>query len=130
MRSASRSSLTTRLHSRLRNAQQGRDMQNRQPSDSVTKRKRGIGMKWITRENVKVDRVACPWLIKNFIDPGAEFVFLPSDTNWAAVKDGIVYDVANCELGHHAEEVSFDAILNKYELSSPGLRLLAQIVRA
>jgi hypothetical protein len=87
-------------------------------------------MKWITREHVKVDRVACPWLIKNFIDTDAEFVFLPSDTNWAGVNDGIVYDVPNCELGHHGEDVSFDAILKKYGSSQPSLALLAQIVRA
>ncbi len=60
-------------------------------------------MKWITREKVKVDRVACPWLIKKFIDPQAQFVFLPSDTDWSKIKDGVVYDVPNCELGHHGE---------------------------
>src|SRR5262245_56533922 len=58
-------------------------------------------MKWITREKIKVDRVACPWLIKKFIDQDAEFVFLPRDTEWAKIEDGIVFDVANCELGHH-----------------------------
>ena len=57
-------------------------------------------MKWITREHVKVDRVACPWLIKKFIDPEAEFVFLPRDTDWSRV-DGIVYDTPGVELGHH-----------------------------
>jgi hypothetical protein len=87
-------------------------------------------MKWITREKIKVDRVACPWLIKKFIDPAAEFVFLPADTNWASLKDGIVYDVPGCELGHHGEDVSFDAILKKYGLADPALALLAQIVRA
>ncbi len=87
-------------------------------------------MKWITREKVKVDRVACPWLIQRFIDPDAEFVFLPKDTNWTAVSDGTVYDVPDCELGHHGEEVSFDAILRKYGLADPALALLAQIVRA
>jgi hypothetical protein len=87
-------------------------------------------MKWITREKIKVDRVACPWLIKKFIDPAAEFAFLPADTNWAAVKDGIVYDVPGCELGHHGEDVSFDAFLKKYGLADPALALLAQIVRA
>ena len=87
-------------------------------------------MKWITRERVKVDRVACPWLIKKFIDPAAEFVFLPADTDWASLKDGIVYDVPGCELGHHGEDVSFDAILKKYGLADPALALLAQIVRA
>jgi hypothetical protein len=87
-------------------------------------------MKWITRERIKVDRVACPWLIRNFIDPDAEFVFLPHHTDWHAITGGIVYDVPDCELGHHGEDVSFDSILNRYKLSDPALRLLAEIVRA
>jgi len=86
-------------------------------------------MKWITRETIKVDRVACPWLIQKFIDPDAEFVFLPADTNWSEVDNGIVYDVPNCELGHHGEDVSFDSILKKYQLNDPALHLLAEIVR-
>jgi len=87
-------------------------------------------MKWITRSGVKVDRVACPWLLKKFVDPDAEFVFLPPETDWASMKEGTVYDVLNCELGHHGEDVSFDSILKKYELADPALRLLADIVRA
>lgn len=87
-------------------------------------------MKWITREKVKVDRVACPWLIKKFIDPEAEFIFLPHDTDWKSIRDGIVYDVPDCELGHHGEEVSFDSIVKKFRLGDPALLLLAQIVRA
>src|SRR5215469_14512066 len=87
-------------------------------------------MRWITRERIKVDRVACPWLIKHFVGPSAEFVFLPHDTDWASIQDGIVFDVPGCELGHHGEEVSFDAILKKFELTDPALKLLAQIVRA
>jgi hypothetical protein len=87
-------------------------------------------MKWITRERVKVDRVACPWLIKKFVDPGAEFVFLPHITDWGSVHGGTVYDVPDCELGHHGEDVSFDSILKKYRLTEPALSLLAQIVRA
>src|SRR4030095_8482106 len=87
-------------------------------------------MKWITREKVKVDRVACPWLIRKFIDPEAEFVFLPGDTNWSKVTNGIVYDVPDCELGHHGEDVSFDSILKKYQLDDLALQLLAEIVRA
>ncbi len=86
-------------------------------------------MKWITREKIKVDRVACPWLIQKFIDPQAEFVFLPADTNWTKVMDGIVFDVPNCELGHHGEDVSFDSILKKYKLTDSALLLLAEIVR-
>ncbi len=87
-------------------------------------------MKWITREKVKVDRVACPWLIKNFIDRDAEFVFLPHDTDWSKIGDGVVYDVPGCEFGHHGEDVSFDSILKRYQLTDPALALLAEIVRA
>jgi len=87
-------------------------------------------MKWITREKVKVDRVACPWLIKKFIDPQAEFVFLPQNTNWSTIAGGNVYDVPDCELGHHGEDVSFQSIMKKYNLTDPALVLLGDIVRA
>jgi hypothetical protein len=87
-------------------------------------------MKWITREKVKVDRVACPWLIRKFVDPEAEFVFLPHATDWAGVSDGALFDVPGCELGHHEEDVSFDSIRKKYRLTDPALALLAEIVRA
>jgi hypothetical protein len=87
-------------------------------------------MKWITRENVKVDRVACPWLIKRFIDPDAQFEFLPKGTDWSSVTDGTLFDVPGCELGHRGEDVSFDSILNKHSLNDPALRLLAEIIRA
>jgi hypothetical protein len=87
-------------------------------------------MKWVTREKVKVDRVACPWLIKRFIDAEAEFVFLPANTDWAGLKEGIVYDVPGCELGHRGEQVSFDALLAKFEIRDAELMLLAEIVRA
>jgi len=87
-------------------------------------------MKWITREKVKVDRVACPWLITRFIDNSPQFVFLPADTDWKAIADGIVYDVPNCELGHHGEDVSFQSMLKKYQLEDPALQVLGQIVQA
>jgi hypothetical protein len=87
-------------------------------------------MKWITRERIKVDRVACPWLIKKFIDADAEFVFLSRNTNWAAIDNGIVFDVPKCELGHHGEDVSFNSILKRYRLDDPALLLLGEIVRA
>jgi hypothetical protein len=87
-------------------------------------------MNWITREHVKVDRVACPWLIRRFIDPAAQFEFLPKETDWSSVKNGTLFDVLGCELGHKREDVSFDSILNKYALNDPALRLLAEIVRA
>ena len=84
-------------------------------------------MKWITREHVKVDRVACPWLIKKFVDKDAEFVFVPADKVAAEAKrlDAIPYDVKDVELGHHGKECSFEAILKKYKLTSdPALVLL------
>ena len=87
-------------------------------------------MKWVTREKIKVDRVACPWLIRHFVDPEAEFVFLPRQTDWSRIDDGIVFDVPNCELGHHGEDVSFNSILKKYNLNDPALALLGEIVRA
>jgi hypothetical protein len=87
-------------------------------------------MKWITRERVKVDRVACPWLIRNFIDPEAEFVFLSRDTDWSKIRRGILFDVPKCELGHNGEDVSFNSILKKYNLADPALVLLGEIVRA
>src|SRR6266545_3790504 len=87
-------------------------------------------MKWITREKIKVDRVACPWLIKKFIDKDAEFVFLPHDTDWTKIADGIVFDVPNCELGHHGEDVSFNSILKKNKLTEPALVLLGEIIGA
>jgi hypothetical protein len=77
-----------------------------------------------------VDRVACPWIIKRFIDPGAVFDFLPKETNWSEIRDGIAFDVPGCELGHHGEDVSFDSILKKYGLDDAAFRLLAEIVRS
>src|SRR5207244_9673030 len=87
-------------------------------------------MKWITREKIKVDRVACPWLIKKFVDPDAEFVFLAPDTKWDKIDNGVVFDVLKCELGHHSEDVSFNSILNIYSLIDPALVLLRGIVCA
>ena len=90
-------------------------------------------MKWVTREHAKVDRIACPWLIKNFVDKDAEFLFVPADKvmQVANEKNAIPYDVPTVELGHNGEECSFDAIVNKYGLhkKDPALLELAKIVR-
>ena len=88
-------------------------------------------MKWITREKVKVDRVACPWLIKKFVDKEAEFVFVPADTvmDEAHRLDATPFDVKGVELGHHGKECSFEAIVKKYGLSGDqALVLLGKIV--
>jgi len=88
-------------------------------------------MKWITRANVKVDRVACPWLIRTFIDADAEFLFVPVEQVESEVRktDAIPYDIAGVELGHHGEECSFDAIIKKYKVKDAAIDRLALIVR-
>jgi hypothetical protein len=88
-------------------------------------------MKWITREHVKVDRVACPWLIRKFIDAEAEFLFVPAaEVQAQAVELGAIpYDMKDAELGHHQGKCSFEAILEKYSLAAdPALALLGRIV--
>lgn len=88
-------------------------------------------MKWVTRANVKVDRVACPWLIRTFVDREAEFIFVAPEQIAAVVQEqgATPYDASGVELGHHGPECSFDAILKKYGLTDPALRQLALIVR-
>jgi hypothetical protein len=88
-------------------------------------------MKWITRAHVKVDRVACPWLIKKFVDQDAEFYFVPAEkvTGEAGRLGAILFDVPGVELGHHGPECSFEAILKKYNLTNDlALVLLGKIV--
>jgi hypothetical protein len=88
-------------------------------------------MKWITREHAKVDRVACPWLIKKLVDPEAEFYFVAGDRVTAEAErlGATPFDVRGVELGHHGKECSFEAILKKYNLAAePTLQLLAKIV--
>jgi hypothetical protein len=88
-------------------------------------------MRWITREHVKVDRVACPWLIQKFVDPAAEFYFVPTEQVIPESRrlDAIPFDVPGVELGHHGQECSFEAILHKYKLrNDPALELLGRIV--
>jgi len=88
-------------------------------------------MKWITREHVKVDRVACPWLIKKFVDPDAEFLFVPAEQviDIAQREDAIPYDVEGIELSHRGKECSFEVILKTYDLTDNlALVLLGKIV--
>ena len=88
-------------------------------------------MKWITREKVKVDRVACPWLIRKFIDPTAELLFVPEDKVMEVAKreSAIPYDVKGVEFGHHGKECSFEALVRKHNLDTdPAMVLLAKIV--
>ena len=87
-------------------------------------------MKWVTRKNANVDRVACPWLISKFVDPEAEFLYAAADEVMAvAEREGATpYDVKGVELGHVDGRCSFESIMVKYDLNEPGLMRLAQIV--
>ena len=88
-------------------------------------------MKWITRERPKIDRIACPWLILRFIDPGAEFLYVPAgEVLPVAEREGATpYDIPGVELSHVGEACSFDAFLAKYRLDDPALQQLTAIVR-
>lgn len=89
-------------------------------------------MKWITRSHVHVDRVACPWLIKRFIDSEAEFIFVPkSQVQTAAKKEGaIAFDAPGADLDHEGDLCTFDMIIKRYELKDKPLLRLARIVNA
>lgn len=89
-------------------------------------------MKWITRERPKIDRIACPWLVKRFIDPEAEFVFVAADRVKAEAErlGAIPFDIPGVDLTHDGPRCSFDAFLKRYQLTEPALRVLADIVRA
>lgn len=88
-------------------------------------------MKWITRERPKIDRIACPWLIKNFVDKDAEFIYVPANVvfNKASALNAIPYDIPDAEYSHYADQCTFDFIIKKHQLDDPALHLLALIVR-
>jgi len=88
-------------------------------------------MKWITRHRPKIDRIACPWLIRRFVDKDAEFIFVPPDLvmETAGRSGAIPYDVDDVELTHDGPLCSFDAILKKYNLTDPALAEMATIIR-
>jgi hypothetical protein len=89
-------------------------------------------MKWITRSHVHVDRVACPWLIRRFIDNQAEFLFVPASVLMeTSRKEGsIPFDAPGVELGHHAGRCSFESMIEKYQLKDPALHRMAKIIHA
>jgi len=88
-------------------------------------------MKWITRERPKIDRIACPWLIKNFIDRDAEFIYVPKDQVFEQAKslNAIPYDTPGAEYSHYDDECSFDYFIKKHRLDDESLRQVAAIVR-
>jgi rhodanese-related sulfurtransferase len=99
---------------------------------SLDQKPAGGSTRWVTRERPKIDRIACPWLIARFIDPVAEFLYVPSSTVRAAAKetDAIPYDVPDVHFTHDGELCSFDAFIKHYRLGAdPALQRLALIVR-
>jgi hypothetical protein len=90
----------------------------------------GADMKWVTRERPKTDRIACPWLVKNFIDPDAEFLYVPAgDVLAVAEREGAhSYDAPNAEYTHRDGLCSFEVLLEDYAIDDPALARLARIV--
>lgn len=88
-------------------------------------------MKWITREHPKIDRIACPWLIKNFVDSDAEFIYVPKDKVFEKAKElnAIPYDLPKAEYTHEGEFCTFDYIVRKHKINDPAVRQIAAIVR-
>ena len=91
----------------------------------------GASTRWVTRERPKIDRIACPWLIRRFIDPEAEFLYVPTAEvkKAAGEHQAVPYDIPDVEFSHDGELCSFDAFLSAYRLSDPALDELALIVR-
>ena len=87
-------------------------------------------MKWITRERPKTDRIACPWLIRRFIDPEAEFLYVPADEvlDTAQREGARSYDAPGAEFTHRDSLCSFEVLVEEYEIEDPAVRLLARIV--
>ena len=88
--------------------------------------------RWVTRHRPKIDRIACPWLVRRFIDPDAEFLFVPpQDVELVAEKfDAIPFDVEGVRFSHCDERCSFDAFLDVFGLKSTALAGLADVIRA
>lgn len=92
---------------------------------------KGASSRWVTRERPKIDRIACPWLVKRFIDPDAEFLYVPTPEvrKVADERQAVPYDVPDVEFTHEGELCSFDAFLRRFRLKDPALDELARIVR-
>jgi hypothetical protein len=90
-----------------------------------------MNMKWITRERPKIDRIACPWLIKNFVDADAEFIFAPRNEvlNRAQEFNAIPYDLPGVEYTHDGVYCTFDFIVKKHEITDPAIVQIARIIR-
>jgi len=87
-------------------------------------------MKWVTRERPKTDRIACPWLIRNFIDPQGEFLYVPAEQvlEVAAREGAHSYDAPGAEYTHRGGQCSFEVLVDEYGIDDTAVRLLARIV--
>jgi rhodanese-related sulfurtransferase len=92
---------------------------------------KGASSRWVTRERPKIDRIACPWLVKRFVDPEAEFLYVPTPEvkRVAAEREAVPYDIPDVEFSHEGELCSFDAFIRHFRLQDPALDELALIVR-
>jgi len=103
----------------------------KQAGGELMRKAANASTRWVTRERPKIDRIACPWLIARFIDPAAEFLYVPTGSVLSAAKDkeAIPYDVPDVAFTHDGDRCSFDAFLKTYRLTDPALEQLALIVR-
>ena len=92
---------------------------------------KGASSRWVTRERPKIDRIACPWLVRRFIDPDAEFLYVPTPDvkKVADEREAVPYDIPGVEFTHEGDLCSFDAFVTRYRLQDPALAELALIVR-
>jgi hypothetical protein len=88
-------------------------------------------MKWITRERPKIDRIACPWLIKNYVDKNADFIYVAKEEVFLKAKEleAIPYDIPGAEYSHEGDYCTFDYIIKKHKITDPAVQQIATIVR-
>ena len=103
----------------------------RQSGGELASKPTGASTRWVTRERPKIDRIACPWLVKRFVDPEAEFLYVPAPEvkRAAAEREAVPFDIPEVEFSHQGELCSFDAFLKYFNLRDPALEELALIVR-
>ncbi|MBI3042168.1 MAG: chromate resistance protein [Betaproteobacteria bacterium] len=103
----------------------------RQSGGELDAKPKGASTRWVTRERPKIDRIACPWLIRRFVDPQAEFLYVPAPDvrRVAQEREAVPYDIPEVAFSHEGERCSFDAFLAAYRLRDPALDSLALIVR-
>ena len=103
----------------------------RESGGELDPKPRGAATRWVTRERPKIDRIACPWLVRRFVDPQAEFLYVPSKAvlDVAKERDAVPYDIPDVHFSHEGEACSFDAFLKHFRLHDPALQALALIVR-